>query len=200
MNRVFLLTPLALAAVTACAPAPDQIENGQWEITTEVRGLEIPGATPDQVRMIQRSAGQVGMSDTESRCLSAAEARSFVQDIRAAPPTCRVSDEVYANGVMRTHVSCPSPNGGPAIQISLDGRFTASTLNATVNVEGPNPTGANQGPMRRIVRLRGRRTGECTAPPAAPPTMPVPAQPAPAQNQSAPAQNQAAPAPQPPRS
>jgi hypothetical protein len=193
MKRVFFLTPLALAAMTGCAPAPNQIQAGQWEITTEVRGLEIPGATPDQVRMIQRSAGQVGMSDTESRCLSDAEARSFVQDIRSAPPTCQVSGEVYANGVMTTHVSCPSPNG-PPIQISLDGRFTASTLNATVNVEGPNPTGANQGPMRRIVRLRGRRTGECTAPPpGALPAMPVPAQPAPPPGQSAPA-------PQPPRS
>lgn len=192
MKRVIFLTPLALAAMTGCAPAPNQIQAGQWEITTEVRGLEVPGATPDQVRMIQRSAGQVGMSDTESRCLSDAEARSFVQDIRSAPPTCRVSDEVYAGGVMRTHVSCPSPNGGPAIQISLDGRFTASTLNATVNVEGPNPTGANQGPMRRIVRLRGRRTGECTAQsPAALPTMQAP-QPAPPP--------QSAPAPQPPRS
>jgi hypothetical protein len=79
-------------------------------------------------------------------------------------------------------------NGGQAIQISLDGRFTASTLNATVNVEGPNPTGANQGPMRRIVRLRGRRTGECTAPPpAALPTMPTP-QPAPPPQSAPPAQ------------
>ena len=194
MKRVFLLTPFALAAMTGCAPAPNQIQAGQWEITTEVRGLEVPGATPDQLRMIQRSAGQVGMSDTDNRCLSDAEARSFVQDIRSAPPTCRVSDEVYAGGVMKTHVSCPSPNGQQAIQISLDGHFTASTLNATVNVEGPNPTGASNGPMRRVVRLRGRRIGECTAPPpSALPTMPVPAQPAPPPGQSAPA-------PQPPRS
>jgi hypothetical protein len=188
MKRVLFLTPLVLAAVTGCAPAPNQIQAGQWEITTEVRSLEVPGATPDQVRMIQRSAGQVGMTDTESRCLSDAEARTFVQDIRSAPPTCQVSNEVYANGVMQTHVSCPGPNGGQAIQISLDGRFTASTLNATVNVEGPNPTGANQGPMRRIVRLRGRRTGECTAPPpAALPTMPTP-QPAPPPQSAPPAQ------------
>ena len=194
MKRVFLLTPLALAAMTGCAPAPNQIQAGQWEITTEVRGLEVPGATPDQLRMIRQSAGQVGMSDTENRCLSDAEARSFLQDMRPSSPRCRVSDEAYASGAMRTHVTCTDPSGRQVLQMSLDGHFTASTMNATIDVEAPNPIDANQGPARRSLRIRARRTGECTAPPpAALPTMPVPAQPAPPPAQSAPA-------PQPPRS
>lgn len=172
MNRVFFLTPLVLAATAACAPAPNQIQAGQWEIVSELVRLDVPGATPEQMQMFSRGgAGQVGMKDTERRCLSDAEARSYVQDLRgAAPPTCRVTDETYAGGVMRSHVTCQGPNN-QQVEMVLDGRFTNTTFNARVDMTVPNPLGANQGPMRRSVQLRGRRTGQCT--PSAAPGLPL---------------------------
>ncbi len=169
MKRVFFLTPLALAAVAGCAPAPNQIQAGQWEIVTETRSFDVPGASPDQLRQARQ---QVGRTETIPQCFTDAQARSLVQDIRRAPATCRVSDEVYAGGVMRTRVSCPGPAGQPSIQVSLDGSFTNTTFNATITEEGPNPTGASREPMRRSVRLRGRRTGECPA--GGSPAMPGP--------------------------
>lgn len=196
MKRVLFLTPFALAGMAGCAPAPNQIQAGQWEVVSEIVRLDVPGATPEQMQLLNRSGGgQVGMKDSERRCFSDAEARSYVQDLRgSAPPSCRVGEEVYANGVMRSRVTCPGQSGQQGVELVMDGSFTNTTFNARVDVTGPNPLGAGQAPMRRAVQLRARRLGECTAPatpampamPApepAPPAAPAPA-PAPAQGNS----------------
>lgn len=185
MKRVLFLTPLVLAGMAGCAPAPNQIQAGQWELVTEVLSLSVPGATPDQQRQITQQVGQ--RQSPPPQCISDQEARTLVETIRRAPPNCRVTDEVYAGGVMRTHLSCPGQAPGqPGITLSLEGRFTSTTFNATITEEGPNPAGANQGPMRREQRIRARRIGDCPAE-AAMPAMPA-APPAPAApNQSAPA-------------
>jgi hypothetical protein len=192
MKRVLFLTPLALAAVAGCAPAPNQIQAGQWEIVSEVLRLDVPGATPEQMQMLSRGAGQVGLKDTERRCFTEAEARSYLQDLRGtAPPSCRVSDEVYANGVMQSRLTCPGQAGQQGVEMSLDGRFTNTTFNARVDMTVPNPIGAGQAPMRRSIQLRARRLGIC--PPAETPPG-LPAMPAPPSPQGAP---QPAPAPAP---
>ena len=169
MKRVLFLTPLALAAMTGCAPAPNQIQAGQWELVTEVVSLDVPGATPDQQRQIRQQVGQ--RQSPAPQCISPEEARTLVQTMRRAPPNCRVTDEKYAEGVMRTHLSCPGQAPGqPGITMALEGTFTNTTFNGTITEEGPNPTGA-QGSMRRTQRVQGRRLGDCppaTATPAIP--------------------------------
>ncbi len=178
MKNVLFLTPLVLAAMTGCAPAPNQIQAGQWEITSELVRLEVPGATPEQLQMFSRSgAGQVGMKDTERRCFTDAEARTYVQDLRGtAPPSCRVADEVYANGEMRSHVTCQGRSGQQGVEMVLNGRFTNTTFNARVDMTVPNPMGATNDPMHRSIQLRARRVGECTAS-APPPGLPLEAAP-----------------------
>jgi hypothetical protein len=181
MNKVHFLTPLALAAMAGCAPAPNQFQAGQWEVVSEIVRLDVPGATPEQLQMMNRGGGgQVGMKDTERRCFTDAEARTYLQDLRGtAPPSCRVSEETYANGVMRSHVTCQGQNGQQGVDLLLDGRFTNTTFNARVDMTGPNPLGAGHGPMRRGVQLRARRIGECPAP-TVPPGLPLTPAPQPA--------------------
>lgn len=177
MKRVLFLTPLALAAVAGCAPAPNQIQGGQWEVVTEVLSLDVPGATPEQQRQIRQQIGT--RQSPPPQCISDTEARTFVENLRRAPPTCRVTDEKYADGVMRTHLSCPGQAPGqPSASLALDGTFTRTTFNGTITEEGPNPTGTNQSPMRRTQRIRGRRLGDCPAAPATPATPAAPAAPA----------------------
>jgi hypothetical protein len=174
MKRVLFLTPLALAAMTGCAPAPSQIQAGQWELITEVLSLDVPGATPDQQRQISQQVGT--RQSPPPQCISDQEARTLVESMRRAPPTCRVTDEKYAEGVMRTHLSCPAQAPGQQpITLALEGTFTNTTFNGTITEEGPNPAGTSQGPMRRTQRIRGRRVGDC---PAGAATLPMPGQPA----------------------
>lgn len=165
MKKVLLLTPLALAAMAGCAPAPNQLQAGQWEIVTETVSFDVPGATPEQMKQARR---QVRRAEPIEQCFTDAQARSFMDDIGRAPPNCRVANKTYANGVMRLQVSCPAPAPNmAAIEMSVDGTFTNTTFNATISEQGPNPTGSRE-PMRRTARLFGRRTGDCPATPPAP--------------------------------
>jgi hypothetical protein len=176
MKRVLFLTPLAVVAVAGCAPKPDQIQAGQWEASIELTSAEIPDATPEQRAQIQR---QIGLAQPQPpQCLTDAQAHSYLQDLRGtAPPNCRVSDETYAGGVIRTRISCTAQGGQPAISLSIDGTFTATTLNATITQEATPPAGSNQGPMRRTQRLHARRVGACPTG-ATPPGPATPAAPA----------------------
>ena len=166
MKKVLLLTPFALAALAGCAPAPNQIQAGQWEITTETVSFDVPGATPEQLKQARRQVGRAAEPITQ--CFTEAQARSFIDDIGQGPPNCRVSNKTYANGVMRTQINCPAPAPNmAAIEVSVDGTFTNTTFNARITEQGPNPTGSGE-PMRRSARLLGRRTGDCPATPPAP--------------------------------
>jgi hypothetical protein len=165
MKRVLILAPLALATLAGCSKGATQIQAGRWEIVTELRNVEMPGAPAE---LTEQARAAVGRPETVRACLSDEDARTFVQTIRRGQPaTCTVSDEVYAGGVMRTRSACPGPNGQPGNNVSLDGTFTMTTFNGTINEERPNPLGANQGPVRRSIVLRGRRLGACSAAEAA---------------------------------
>jgi hypothetical protein len=176
MKRVLFLTPLAVVAVAGCAPKPDQIQAGQWEASVELTSAEIPDATPEQRAQIQR---QIGLAQPQPpQCLTDAQAHNYLQELRGtAPPNCRVSDETYAGGVIRTRISCAAQAGQPAISLSIDGTFTATTLNATITQEATPPAGSNQGPMRRTQRLHARRVGDCPSTPATPAGPAAPATP-----------------------
>jgi hypothetical protein len=178
MKRVLILAPLALATLAGCSPKVDQVQNGQWEVTSELVSVDMPAAMAEQQQQARRLIG-VAQANPPS-CISAAEARTLVQDMRRAPPTCQVSDEVYAGGVMRTRVSCPAQGAGqPAVSLLLDGNFSATTFNVTITEEATSPAGTNEGSMRRVQRLRARRLGDCPSQPATPamPAAPTPAGP-----------------------
>jgi hypothetical protein len=174
MKRVLFLTPVVLAAMAGCAPAPNQIQAGQWEASVELTAVDLPASTPPEVRaQIQR---QIGVAQTQPpQCLSDEQARNYLQELRGSvPPNCRVSDEVYAGGVIRTRISCTAQPGQPAVSFALDGNFTATTMNATITQEATPPAGSSQGPMRRTQRLHARRVGACPATPPTPtPTLPA---------------------------
>jgi hypothetical protein len=178
MKKVLFLTPFALAVTAGCAPAPNQIQAGQWELVTEIRSISIPNA-PEEFREQIRS--RAGRPDAGRACLTEEQARRFLEFTRqlvsqGQAANCRFTEEVYANGTLRQNSTCPAggPPGVPGAPggnqtSTLEGRFTATTFNATLNTQGPNVMAPGGGEMRATVALRGRRLGECPARPATPP-------------------------------
>jgi hypothetical protein len=175
MKRVLFLTPLALAGMAGCAPAPNQIQAGQWELVSEIRSISAPNA-PEEVRQQMRS--RTGRPDSGRVCLSDEQAHNFLEFTKqlvsqGQSAACRFTDETYANGVIRQNSSCPAggPAGGSAGNQtgSLEGRFTATTLNVTLHVQGPNVAAPGGGEMSGTYSLRGRRLGACPPREAAPP-------------------------------
>jgi hypothetical protein len=183
MKRVLFLTPFALAAMTGCAPAPNQIQAGQWELVTEIRALSAPGA-PEEFR--QQLRNRVGRPDTGRACLTEEQARRFLEFTKqlvsqGQASACRFTDEKYEGGVIHQAASCPAGGGAPGAPAggnqtsTLEGRFTQTTFNATLHSQGPNMMAPGGGDMSATIVLRGRRIGDCPTAPAAPPMRGAPA-------------------------
>lgn len=166
MKRVFFLTPFALATAS-CAPAPSQIEAGQWQVVSELQSVAFPGATPEDM---DRARDSIGRPSTSRRCFTDEQARDFMGQIvkRSIPPTCTFSEEKYGEGEISLRVACPGQGGQPTIRLSFDGRFSRTTFNVRVNVERPNASAPTGAPIRTTEILRGRRVGVCPAEPAVP--------------------------------
>jgi hypothetical protein len=170
MKRVLILTPLALAALAGCAPATNQIEAGQWELVTETQSIALSNASEEVRDQLQ---SRTGRPNSDRLCLTDEQARrllelpkQFVSGGNAA--ACHFTDETYTNGVLHLAGTCPagSAMGGPSGNLtnSLEGRFTATTFNSTVHVQGPNLVAPGGGDMSVTISLRGRRIGDCPRP------------------------------------
>lgn len=170
MKRLIILAPaIALTVIAAgCSGGADQLQAGQWEMVTQVKSIEIPGAPPEAQAQIRAGIGQ---SQTNQDCISAERARNPLQEMRqmmsqGQAANCRFTDEVFGGGVIRIRATCPGPGGqAGGGQMSLEGSFTATTLQATLSVraQGANPAMPGATGMNMSAEIRGRRVGECPA-------------------------------------
>lgn len=163
------------------ASGAQAMQPGQWEMVTQVTSVELPGAPPEAQAQLRAQQGQ---SRTDSRCITPEQAADPARDLVGSGQqsrNCQFSDRTFAGGVIRIHATCQQPGGPSRAEMSMEGRFTATTLEGTltVNATGPNMTG---GPGTQTLRasstVRGRRIGECSAR-TAPPTVRVPVAPSP---------------------
>ncbi len=167
-RSIILAAGVAATAVAAgCSSGgPDQRQPGEWETITEIKALEVPGAAPD---MQARARAQIGQSQTARECLTEEAARDPIRQLRqmmAQGPSsnCQFSDQVFRGGTIRIRATCAAAGGGGSAEFSVDGGFTAITLESTVimNAQGagvasvPGATG-----MRLTANVRGRRVGDC---------------------------------------
>ncbi|HYD11247.1 MAG TPA: DUF3617 domain-containing protein [Allosphingosinicella sp.] len=143
-----------------------QRQPGMWESTSKITQLQLTGAPPE---MQARANAQVGQSQNSRECLTPEQARDPMGQMRRIMarqgPTanCTFSDQVFAGGVVRIRGTCPAAGGGSA-QIALEGTFTETTMNVTMNVNAQGPASAQMPGvtgMRISAETSARRTGEC---------------------------------------
>jgi hypothetical protein len=169
----------AEAGAPASGPAPSgaqQMQPGQWEMVTQVTSVEAPGAPPQAQAQLR---AQQGRSQTDRRCITPEQAANPTGDLVGSGPqsrSCQFSDRTWAGGVIRVSATCRQPGGGASqAQLAMEGRFSATTLDATLTVSatGPNMSGGSGiQRVRASSSVRGRRVGECPA--RGTPAMPVP--------------------------
>jgi hypothetical protein len=171
MKRLILFVPaIALAGMaTGCNKGADELQPGQWEMVTQVKSLEMPGAPPEAQAQIRSG---IGRSQTSQDCITPERARNPLAQMRemmaqSSAANCRFSDEVFGGGVIRIRATCPGPGGQAAGggSVSMEGSFTATTLNVTfsVNAQGGNPGMPGATGMNMSAEIRGRRIGDCPA-------------------------------------
>jgi hypothetical protein len=165
MKRLILFAPaIALAGIAAGCSKADQLQPGQWEMGLQLKTLEMPGAPPEMVAQLRSAMSQ---SQPARSCLTAEEARNPLAQMRemvvqGQAANCRFTDEVFGGGVIRIRATCPGSGGRGGGQMSMEGSFTATTLNATLTARGSSPRvpGAT---MNMTAEITGRRTGDCAA-------------------------------------
>lgn len=163
----------------------ESLQPGQWEMTTRVESVEMPGAPPE---VEAQSRAQNGRTDVSRTCITPAQAADPLQGLRRAATsmsgqTCEIPENVFAGGAIRLGMTCRASGAAPtSIRMSMTGRYTATSIEARVSVDSATQA-ATSSPgltIRVATSLTGRRLGDCPpAPPAPAPAIP-PAAPAPA--------------------
>lgn len=144
-----------------------QRQPGQWESVTTIKSIDIPGAPPQVLQQVQ---AQVGHATTQRECLTADQSRDPLAQMRRMlsqgnSGNCNFTDQVFAGGTIRIRGTCSPPGGGTA-QVSLEGTFTETTLEANLTMNAQGPAGAAMPgvtSMNMTAEVRGRRVGDCAA-------------------------------------
>jgi hypothetical protein len=175
MTRSFLLAVsiAAIAVASGCSRGGGngaaQRQPGEWESVTTMKSIDIPGAPPE---MQARIRARAGMAQTTRECLTAEAARDPLAQMRRMVSqghagNCNFSDQVFAGGTIHVRGTCSPPGGGTA-EVTLEGSFTETTLqaNLTMNAQGPaNAAMPGVTSMNMAAEVRSRRIGDCTSPP-----------------------------------
>lgn len=147
---------------------------GQWEMTTRVELVEMPGATPQQQEAIR---SQLGRADARRTCIAAEEAADPLREFRRTASnlpgqTCQITEEVFTGGAIRFAMACRGSGEAPAsTQVSMTGTYAATAIDAglSITVANPAPSPAAQAQSIRMrSSITGRRLGDCPPPAAAP--------------------------------
>jgi hypothetical protein len=162
MKRLMLLAP-STALLFACSPGPVSLQPGMWETSIQFTSLEAPGAPPAEIAAMRT---MMTRPQTRSECMTPEEAANPAQ--RMMNPSsngnaCQFGDSTFANGTIRVHGTCQAPGRGTSTT-SMEGSYTATTIQATISSEIHPPAGT---PGPQSVRMSGtinaHRTGDCPA-------------------------------------
>ena len=160
MKRL-VLPALPLALLFACSPSAVSLQPGMWETTIQFTSIDLPGVPPAE---LAATRAMLGRPQTRSACMTPAEAANPAEHMMnpgGSGNACQLSDSTFAGGAIRIHGSCQAP-GRPTSQMSMEGSYTATTMQATISSEIHAPAGA-AGPQsgRMAGTLSAHRTGDC---------------------------------------
>jgi hypothetical protein len=141
------------------APAAEQLQPGQWEMTTEVTSLtKADQGTP-------RINTPAGTRLSSSVCVPPAAAKKPPPALFATrEDSCTYKDFYMSGGRLNASLDCKRRGLNGQVGMNVNGSYTATTIEGTVGI---TTYLATDGDVRIESRLTGRRTGECTAEPAA---------------------------------
>ena len=139
------------------------LQPGQWETTVQFTSIEVPGAPEAAVAQMRE---MMSRPQTRSECITPQQAANPTGNMMTpgAGSNCQFSESTFAGGAIRVRGTCQQPGQGSA-QMSMEGSYTPTTMQAQISSEVQAPAGTQGGPQS--VRMSGtfnsRRTGECAA-------------------------------------
>ena len=146
----------ARAGAGAGGGAGAAMQPGEWEITTEVTGLEAPNLPAGM------SKSAMPPPTTTRVCLTAEQVAQPATGVASGGLTnqagCRTENESASGGRIESNVQCEAPGGG-RVRVATTGQTGASSFafeqRTEVSAGGTNMTTRS--------RVSGRRLGDCPA-------------------------------------
>lgn len=156
MKKLAILVP-TVALIFACS-SNTALQPGQWEFTTKMTDVELPGMPPEIAAQAKQAMASQ-QSQTQSRCITPAEAANpggSLANPSGNAQGCTFSKQTFAGGTIDVAGNCRPPTGG-TVETALTGTYTATEINAAITA---NVTGGPQA-VRMRGTMTGRRTGDC---------------------------------------
>ena len=138
-----------IALMLLAGPAAAQtIQPGQWQTTSTVQQMEMPGMPAGLAGLVKRKP------TTISNCVTPEQAKAGPQEMLKSAPECRFTRFSMAGGKYASEMVCA--RGGMTTTATSTGTYSATSLDAVSRIVG---TGDHQ--MKMTVAVSGRRVGEC---------------------------------------
>lgn len=165
MKRLLILAPAA-ALAAGCSGNADQIQPGQWETSVQFSSIEVPGMPPEAAESMRQ---MMARPRTTQECITpeqAANPTGNLANVGGGPGNCEFGEQTFSGGTMRMRATCRQADQ-TSMQMSMDGTYTATTMQANITSEVTPPAAATAAGAPQQVRMRGtfssRRIGDCPA-------------------------------------
>ncbi|HEV2865397.1 MAG TPA: DUF3617 domain-containing protein [Allosphingosinicella sp.] len=158
----YVLTAGTALLLVACGSQSVTMQPGQWNMTMKVTGVEAPGMP--EAALAQMRAQMGSQTQTRSECITPQQAANPTGDmVNAGGMNCQLTDNTFAGGNINVRGTCQQ--AGQSVQMSMQGTYTATTMQARLTTEMRAPPGMPGGAqsIRSTIELTGNRTGDCAS-------------------------------------
>lgn len=146
-------------AVKASGLTEMKLRPGKWEYSMAITEMTAPGMPPEIAAQMKDRMAATRVTD---KCLTAADVDKLDAHMGEMPQNCRFDHYKASAGKMDARMVCQQQ--GMTQEMTMAGTYsaTSSDMTMTSKTSGAGPIGA----MTMTVTTKGRRVGDCEAPPA----------------------------------
>lgn len=140
MRRIVIL-----AAAVATPALAQSIQPGQWQTTSTVSSMNMPGLPPAAL------AAMKGHPTTVSNCVTPEQAKAGPKELLKSAPSCTFNRFSMAGGRIDSEMVCA--RGGRTTTATTTGSYTPVSMTATSKVVAEG--------MTITATVSGKRIGDC---------------------------------------
>jgi hypothetical protein len=141
LNRLILFAALIAIPVSA-----EPIATGQWETSTRIVAMTMPGVPPEMLKAMK------GRTFSASNCVRPDDVKAPEKTLmKQSDGKCRYTSFKMANGRISATSVC---TGDPAMSGTIDGTYTASSYSMRATMQASNG-------LKSEMQTDGRRVGSC---------------------------------------
>jgi hypothetical protein len=116
--RISMSLIIAAAASTSALAADSLIKPGQWEVTTTIEAVDMPGASPDMLNMMK------GKPRVITTCVTAADVEKGPQALVNQDGKCKFTSYSFQGGKLASVMACAQQGG--EMTVTTTGTFTTA--------------------------------------------------------------------------